>query len=77
MTIYIDVSAAINSRAGLGRYTHSIVNGLLQELEKQARHEDTNLVPHLVECAKAYVSIQEVCDVLREVFGEYEPASIL
>ncbi len=53
------------------------VKRLLTELGKQAREEETNLVPHLIECAKAYVSIQEVCDVFREVFGEYEPASIL
>ena len=50
---------------------------LLEELEKQTRRDDTNLVPNLIECAKAYVTIQEVCDVFREVFGEYEAASIL
>lgn len=53
------------------------VRRLLDELEAQARQEDTNLVPHLIECAKAYVTIQEVCDVMRGVFGEYEAASIL
>lgn len=31
MTIYIDVSAAVNSRAGLGRYARSLVQALLQE----------------------------------------------
>jgi methylmalonyl-CoA mutase N-terminal domain/subunit len=50
---------------------------LLKELDQQARQDDVNLVPHLIECAKAYVTIQEVCDVFRGVFGEYEPASIL
>ena len=35
-----------------------------------------NLVPHLIACAKAYVSLQEVCDVFRDVFGEYDPPSI-
>jgi len=53
------------------------VKNLLTKLDEQARGEDTNLVPLLIECAKAYVTIQEVCDVLREVFGEYESASIL
>lgn len=33
MTIYVDVSAAINSRAGLGRYARSLVDGLIQELD--------------------------------------------
>jgi methylmalonyl-CoA mutase N-terminal domain/subunit len=49
---------------------------LLEELKQKACKEDENLTPHLVECAKAYASVQEVCDVLREVFGEYEPPSI-
>ncbi|RJP23296.1 MAG: methylmalonyl-CoA mutase [Candidatus Abyssobacteria bacterium SURF_5] len=53
------------------------VERLLKELDEQARQEAVNLAPHLVKCAKAYVTIQEVCDVLRGVFGEYEPASIL
>jgi glycosyltransferase involved in cell wall biosynthesis len=33
VTIYIDVSAAINSRAGLGRYTRSLTDALLNELD--------------------------------------------
>lgn len=32
MTIYIDVSAAINNQAGLGRYTRSLTNALLGEM---------------------------------------------
>jgi methylmalonyl-CoA mutase N-terminal domain/subunit len=35
------------------------------------------LMPHLIECAKAYVTIQEVSDVLRDAFGEYEAPSVL
>ena len=48
------------------------VNRLLKELEGQAKKEDENLIPHFIECAKAYVTEQEMCDVLRGVFGEYE-----
>jgi methylmalonyl-CoA mutase N-terminal domain/subunit len=55
----------------------SEVARLLKELDQQTRQDDTNLVPHLIECAKAYVTIQEICDVFRGVFGEYEAASIL
>lgn len=32
MTVYIDVSAAVNNRAGLGRYTRSLVQALIQEM---------------------------------------------
>lgn len=52
------------------------VKRLLRELEEKAL-QDENLIPHLIECAKAYCTIQEVCDVLREKYGEYEPASLL
>ena len=46
---------------------------LLRELKAKAKKEDENLIPQLIECAKAYASVQEMCDVLREVFGEYQP----
>ncbi len=49
---------------------------LLRELKEKAKKEDENLIPHFIECAKAYVSVQEMCDVLREVWGEYQPVSL-
>jgi methylmalonyl-CoA mutase N-terminal domain/subunit len=49
---------------------------LLRELEQKAKKEEENLIPHFIECAKAYVTEQEVCDVLREIFGEWQPVSI-
>jgi methylmalonyl-CoA mutase N-terminal domain/subunit len=52
------------------------IGQLLRELKEKARKEEENLIPHFVECAKAYVTEQEMCDVLREVFGEYEPVSV-
>jgi methylmalonyl-CoA mutase N-terminal domain/subunit len=34
-----------------------------------------NLMPPIIEAAKAYCTQQEICDVLREVFGMYtDPA---
>jgi len=50
---------------------------LLKDLEQKARTEEENLVPHLIQCVKDYVTIQEVCDVMRQVFGEYEASSPL
>jgi len=49
------------------------VSRLLQELKEAAGKEDVNLFPFFIECARAYTTEQEMCDVLREVFGEYEP----
>ncbi len=48
----------------------------LKNLKQAARKGETNLIPHFIECAKAYATIQEICDVLREVFGEYRPAAL-
>ncbi|MFH0768243.1 MAG: methylmalonyl-CoA mutase family protein [Chloroflexota bacterium] len=53
-----------------------LIASLLKELKEKARKEDENLIPHLVECAKAYASVQDMCDALREVFGEYQPVSL-
>jgi methylmalonyl-CoA mutase N-terminal domain/subunit len=49
---------------------------LLKELKAAARKEEVNLIPHFHECAKAYATLQEMCDVLKEVFGEYRPVTI-
>ena len=51
------------------------VSRLLKELESLARKEEENLIPHLVECVKAYVTEGEICGVLRQVFGEYKAIS--
>lgn len=48
------------------------VTRLLNELKDAARKEEVNLFPLFVECARAYVTEGEMCDVLREVFGEFE-----
>ncbi len=48
------------------------VSQLLRELKEKAKKENENLIPHFIECVKAYASIQEICDVLRDVFGEYK-----
>ncbi|MDI6753761.1 MAG: methylmalonyl-CoA mutase family protein, partial [Thermodesulfobacteriota bacterium] len=49
---------------------------LLKELKAAAQKEEVNLIPHFLECLKAYATLQEMCDVLREVFGEHKPATI-
>ena len=55
---------------------HKAVGLLLKELKVAAQKEEVNLIPHLLECVKAYATLQEMCDVLREVFGEYRPAAL-
>jgi len=52
------------------------VTKLLGELSSKACSEEMDLLPQLIECAKAYVTVQEVCDTLREVFGEYQASYV-
>ncbi len=39
---------------------------------KSAAEENRNLMPYLIECAKAYCTLGEMVNTLKEVFGEYE-----
>ncbi|MFH1757761.1 MAG: methylmalonyl-CoA mutase family protein, partial [Pseudomonadota bacterium] len=55
---------------------NKIVAGLLKELKAAAAKEETNVFPPLIECVKAYATVQEICDTLREVFGEYQAAAL-
>lgn len=36
---------------------------------------DGNLMPPILEAVKAYATLGEICDILREVFGEYQQSS--
>ena len=48
----------------------------LGALETSARDEDANLMSDLIDCVKSEATIQEICDVLRGVFGEAEPVKL-
>ena len=52
------------------------VSRALKTLKDAARKEEVNLIPFFIDCVKEYATVQEMCDVLREVFGEYKPARI-
>ena len=40
---------------------------------REAAQGDENVMSHIVDAVKAYATVQEVSDVLREEFGEYKP----
>jgi methylmalonyl-CoA mutase N-terminal domain/subunit len=48
------------------------VQASLAELKKVARGDGNLMIP-ILECVRAYCTLGEMCDVLRGVFGEYEP----
>jgi len=51
------------------------VTRLLKELEKATR-EEKNVMPHLVDCCRAYATVGEMAGVFRDVFGEWQEPSI-
>ncbi|MFN2240411.1 MAG: methylmalonyl-CoA mutase [Thermoanaerobaculia bacterium] len=52
-----------------------LVRGTLDRLKDAARDADVNTMPYLLDCVKAYATVGEISDALREVFGTYqEPA---
>ena len=46
----------------------------LARLADAARSEDANTIPPMMEWVEKYATLGEICDVLRQVFGEYEPS---
>jgi methylmalonyl-CoA mutase N-terminal domain/subunit len=48
------------------------VEASLKRLKEAARDEDVNLIPVILEAVKTYATIGEMCNALREIFGEYE-----
>ncbi len=47
------------------------------EAMKRAAQGEENLMPHFIEAVKAYATLGEICGVLREVFGEYQPVQTI
>jgi methylmalonyl-CoA mutase N-terminal domain/subunit len=49
---------------------------ILNKLREAAEHEDVNLMPLILQAVREYATLGEICDTLREVFGEYKPPAI-
>lgn len=47
------------------------VQTCLDKIKKGAEREDENIMPLVLEAVKAEATLGEICDALREVFGEY------
>ncbi len=44
---------------------------------RQTAEGDGNLMPPILDAVRAYATLGEICGVLREVFGEYQPSTTL
>jgi methylmalonyl-CoA mutase N-terminal domain/subunit len=52
------------------------VGEVLNKLRRAAEQEGVNLMPFILQAVKEYTTLGEICDTLREVFGEYKPPSV-
>ncbi|MCF7740897.1 MAG: methylmalonyl-CoA mutase, partial [Candidatus Marinimicrobia bacterium] len=52
------------------------VQDSLAKLEKAAASDD-NLMPYILEAARNYATLGEICDVMRDEFGEYQESIVL
>jgi methylmalonyl-CoA mutase N-terminal domain/subunit len=74
-TLYIDESTAERQMAKLERLRRTrdndrVLKGL-DRLRSAAAGSDNTMIP-LIECARAYATVGEMCDALRDVWGEYQ-----
>ena len=63
-------------RALKARRDSALVTAQLSSLKRAAQGRD-NLMPPILAAVKAYATLGEICDALREVFGEYEQITTL
>src|SRR4051795_12569358 len=89
-TLYIDESVARQQSAKLkalrARRSNERVQRTLDALKQAAGQEprvrpdgkisDANTMPYIIDCVKAYCTVGEICEALRQVYGTYEEVSI-
>jgi methylmalonyl-CoA mutase N-terminal domain/subunit len=88
--LYIDESVGRRQSEKLkalrSRRNNDEVRRALDALQRAAAHEpkvhpdgrisDANTMPFIIDCVRAYATVGEICDALREVYGTYEEVSI-
>ena len=82
ITLSADYLAAIEKKqiARLKKLKQERNNQKMNEVLSQVRDvakSDENVMPALIEAVKAYATVGEISDALRDVFGEYREPSLL
>jgi methylmalonyl-CoA mutase N-terminal domain/subunit len=89
-TLYIDETVGQHQSAKLkalrARRNNDEVTRTLDALKRAAGQEpvvrpdgrisDANTMPFIIDCVRAYVTVGEICQALKEVYGIYEEVSI-
>jgi len=77
----VDASVGANqskkTQAVRANRDQAAVDKALADLKAGAADESVNLMPLILAAVKTYATLGEICNVLREVFGEYEAHSTL
>ncbi len=58
------------------RRDSAAVEAALARLREDAAHDDRNLMPPIIDAARAYVTMGEMCDALREVWGVWRETPV-
>jgi methylmalonyl-CoA mutase N-terminal domain/subunit len=78
--LYIDETASERQLAKLealkARRSQAEVQRTIDALRQAARTSD-NLMPPILEAVRAYATVGEMCDALRDVWGEYEEVPVI
>ena len=78
-TLHIDDSVARGQAERLRKLRAERSNDEVERRLSSLRHAaggDENLMPHLFEAVKAYATLGEICDALRQPFGVYQEVAI-
>jgi methylmalonyl-CoA mutase N-terminal domain/subunit len=59
-----------------GRRDAAAAEAAIARLKRDAATEDTNLMPAIVDASRAYVTMGEMCDALREVWGTWRETPV-
>jgi methylmalonyl-CoA mutase N-terminal domain/subunit len=76
----MDPEGERRQRERLARLRRERDNELLQQrlaALRRAAQGTENMMPHILDAVRAYGTLGEICDVLREVFGEYRESAII
>ena len=55
---------------------NALVKGTLEKLGAACRGEE-NVMPYILDAVRAYATLGEICNVMRDVFGEYKQSIII
>jgi methylmalonyl-CoA mutase N-terminal domain/subunit len=78
--LYIDGGAAERQLASLERVKATRDQGRVERALdglRQAAGTTENLMPPIIEAVRAYATVGEMCDVLRDVWGAYEEVPVI